>query len=291
VTPTLIRLAQPGDKAAILAFCQYTWEHEADYIPAVWDLWFADPSGHILVADLDGQAVGMTRLVQLSVTEGWWEGLRVDRAYRRAGIGSQLARAALEMSHSLDLPTLRTCVSVTNTSMHPLVQRQGFTPLGDYAVYRAPASENIPMALRQLGVDDCDRTWAAINHFETEECDPLFVVRGAKWQTLDRAALVQRLEQGWVWGLFEGDALVGLFIRSSMENPDGTLWIGWLGGTSNGLLLLLSDLHRLAHQLGFQAIGGFLPQGESRSRSLAANGYKFSDTSVYRLYAKNLAET
>ncbi|MBD2112553.1 MULTISPECIES: GNAT family N-acetyltransferase [Cyanophyceae] len=290
MTKDHIRPAQPSDKAPILDFCQHTWDDETDYIPDVWDVWFAAPTGHILVADRDGQPVGMTRLVQLSDTEGWWEALRVDRTFRRQSIGHQLTQAALSLAQSLGLTTLRTCVSVTNASMHPFMQHQGFSPLGDYAVYSATASEGVPTALRLLGVDDCDRAWAAINCFIAEEWDLLLVARGAKWQTLTPANLAQRLAQGWVWGSFEGDTLVGLFIRSQMETPDGTLWIGWLGGTTSGVQTALNDMRHLAHSLGCKAIGGFLPQSETLATLLKTGGYGFSDTSVYKLYEKRLGE-
>lgn len=290
MTKAHIRPAQPSDKAPILDFCQHTWDDEADYIPDVWDVWFADPTGYILVADINGQPVGMTRLVQLSDTEGWWEALRVDRAFRRQGIGHQLTQATLSLSQSLGLSILRTCVSVTNAPMHPFMQHQGFSPLGDYAICSAPASKSPSTVLRLLGVEDCDRAWAAINRFVAEERDLLFVARGAKWQTLTPANLAQRLGQGWVWGCFEGDILVGLFIRSQMETPDGTLWIGWLGGTTSGVQTALNDMRHLAHSLGFKAIGGFLPQSETLTVVLKAVGYECSDTSVYRLYEKCLGE-
>ncbi|MBD2259348.1 GNAT family N-acetyltransferase [Pseudanabaena sp. FACHB-2040] len=189
-----IRPVQPSDKSAVLAFCQHTWDDEADYIADVWDLWFSDPSGHILVADLSGQPIGMTRLVQFSAAEGWWEGLRVDRAYRCQGIGSQLTAAALEVGRSLGFTTLRTCVSTTNTFMHPFVHQQGFRPLGNYAVYYTEASDNAPIALQQLGSQDCDRIWDASNRFAPQKCDRLFVVRGAKWQTLTPIILIKHKE-------------------------------------------------------------------------------------------------
>lgn len=282
-----IRLAQPSDKEQILAFCQHTWDDEADYIADVWDVWFADSTGHILVADHHGQPVGMTRLVQLSDTEGWWEGLRVDRAFRRQGIAHQLTQSTLSLAQSLGLTTLRTCVSVTNAPMHPFMQHQGFSPMGDYAICSAAASEGAPTALRRLGGDDCDRAWAAINSFVAEERDRLFVARGAKWQSLTPANLAQRLAQGWVWGCFEGDTLISLFIRSYMESPDGTLWIGWLGGTAPGLQVALNDMPNLAYQLGFKAVGGFLPQREPLQQLLSATDYRFADSSVYRLYTQD----
>ncbi|MBE9111298.1 GNAT family N-acetyltransferase [Nodosilinea sp. LEGE 07298] len=282
-----IRPAQTSDKAPILAFCQHTWDDEADYIPDVWDVWFADPTGHILVADRDGQPVGMTRLVQLSATEGWWEALRVDRDFRRQGIGHQLTQSTLSLSQSLGLTALRTCVSLTNASMHPFMQHWGFSPLDDFAVHRAAASNGAPTALRLLGEDDCDRAWAAINSFVAEERDRLFVARGAKWQSITPANLAQRLAQGWVWGCFEGAILVSLFIRSYMESPDGTLWIGWLGGTASGLQVALNDMPNLAYQLGFKAVGGFLPQREPLQQLLSATDYRFADSSVYRLYTQD----
>ncbi len=282
-----IRPAQPSDKTAILAFCQHTWETESDYIPAVWDQWFADPSGHILVATLDGQPVGMSRVVQLSESEGWWEGLRVDRSYRRQGVGHQLTNAALEKSRSLGLNTLGTCVNVTNTPMHPFVLHRGFIPQGDYAIYSHKAIASVPTALQLLSAEDSDRIWAALTYFAPEEGDRLFVVSGAKWQTLTPTILLQRLEQGWVWGITSGDALVSLFIRSQMDNPDGTLWIGWLGGTPIGIQTALQDMRGLARQLRFEAIGGFLPQRQPLRQLLNTMDYQFSETHVYRLYAQD----
>ena len=285
-----IRPAHSSDKSAVLAFCQHTWDDETDYIPSVWDVWFSDPAGHILVADFKGQPVGMTRLIRLSGTEGWWEGLRVDRAYRRQGIGSRLTAAALDLAGSLGFTTLRTCVSAANAPMHPFVQRQGFESQGEFAVYSAVANDSSPIALQPLGPQECDRIWATINRFAPNKCDRLFVVRGAKWQALTPESLAQRLEQGWVWGIAQGDALTSVFMRSHMENPNGTLWIGWLGGTPEGLRVALEALPSLAHQLGFQAIGGFLPQSDALLPLLQAAGSPFSSTNAYRVYAKSLPE-
>jgi GNAT superfamily N-acetyltransferase len=279
--------AHPDDKAVILGFCQHTWEDEADYIPDVLDLWINDPLGHILVAVLNNQPVGMTRLVQLSPTEGWWEGLRVDRNYRQQGIGSLLCQAAIDTAQSLGLATLRTCVSVKNTLMQTFVQHRGFIPQGDYAVYQADAIADAPSSLQAFSFADLNTIWATISHLTLDNSRLLFVPKGAKWQALTQNALAQLLTKGWVWGLGQGNAINGLFIRSQMEDPDGTLWIGWLGGTSASLGPTLEGMRCLAHQQGFKAIGGFVPQVAPLLDLMHEKGYQFADTAAYRVYELN----
>lgn len=278
-----IRPFQATDRGTILSFCQHTWEHEEDYIPDVLEKWIANPHGHILVADLHERAVGMTRLVQLSPAEGWWEGLRVDRNYRQQGIASLLYQAAIEKAKSLSLATLRTCVSVNNTLMHTFVQHLGFNPKCDYAVYQADAITHETSALQALSSSNLDTILATIPDLTLDD-NRLFVPKGAKWQSLNQDALAQLLDKGWVWGSIEGDAIDSLFIRSQMENPDGTLWIGWLGGTSASLGPTLKHMRCLAHQEGFNAIGGFVPQVAPLLDLMHEKGYQFADTAVYGVY-------
>jgi GNAT superfamily N-acetyltransferase len=85
-----VRPAREEDKAAVLAFCEQTWEHQEDYIYRVWDKWLADERGRIFVAVVDGLPVAMQRVVLMSDDEAWWEGLRVDPNYRGRGLVSVL---------------------------------------------------------------------------------------------------------------------------------------------------------------------------------------------------------
>lgn len=281
-----IRAAKPSDKVAIVQICQHTWDNEDDYIPAVWDKWIADPCGHMLIADLNGHPVGMTRLVQLSPTEGWWEGLRVDCSSRFQGIGSRLAEATLKQAQLMRLATLRTCIHQSNTLMHSFVQRRGYNAIGDYGLYRATSLPQQPSVLQCLNLNDLNLIWSTLDQFDSRSLSRLFVCQGAKWQSLTQDALSQRLKQGWVWG-DRSDKLHSLFIRSHMDAPDGTFWFGWIGGKAARLVTTLQDVRCLAHQLGFQFVGGFLPQTNSLIASLSKADYDSLPSSIFEVYEKD----
>ena len=89
-----VRPARPEDREAVLAFCQQTWDW-GDYIEQVWDEWRHKPQDTLFVATLDGRPVGITNVRMLNDTEVWFEGMRVDPAFRQQGIAS---------AHKLILP-------------------------------------------------------------------------------------------------------------------------------------------------------------------------------------------
>ena len=283
-----IRPVCPHDKAAILAFCQHSFEDEADYIPYVWDIWVAEPAGHILVAELEGCPIGMTRLVEFSKTEGWWEGLRVDRDYRKRGIGHSLFKAVIEKAKVLGLNTLRTCVGDKNNLMQSFVRHRGWVPQGDYAVYKANAINEPPTSLRLLQPKDFDPVWTALPQLNMTVHQPLFVPQGAKWQSLNKSTLARLLDKGWVWGVFKDKTVESLFIRSRMENPVGNLWIGWVGSSLTGLPATMRDMQCLAHQEGFNAVAGFIPQLPPLLETMQNLGYQFNDKAVYQVFKIDL---
>src|SRR5260370_8455529 len=89
-----VRPARPEDREAVLAFCQQTWEW-GDYIEYVWDEWLNNPQGKLFVATRDEQPVAVANMRMLNKTEAWFEGMRVDPAFRQHGIASALFEAQL----------------------------------------------------------------------------------------------------------------------------------------------------------------------------------------------------
>lgn len=280
----IVRVAQPADKRAVLAFCQHTWTNTEDYIAAVWDQWMADPAGQILVAVLNEQPIAMTRVVQLSQQEGWWEALRVDPQYRRRGVVRCLDPAIDQYFQDRGISTIRCCVARWNSAMPDMIKRRGYQALACYQEHSAPAIEAPLKQLSQLKKSDCKTAWQLIQPMQ--ETSPLFVCRGAKWQALSIQQVQERLQTGKVWGYWQHHQLQGLLIQSHLESVDSALWVGYVTGTTDGLIELLQAMPHLAFDLNYPKVKGFFPKTAALLTVLNQAGYIASPTDEFWVYEK-----
>lgn len=279
-----VRSAIPEDKAAVLHFCQHTWPNSDDYIADVWDQWMADPAGQILVAELAGQPVAMTRVVQLSEQEGWWEALRVDPQYRGRGLVRCLDPEIDQYFQARNISTIRCCVASWNTAMPDIIQRRGYQPVACYVEHSAPAIESRLCQLGQLKEGDREAVWRMIQ--QRQEARPLFVCRGAKWQTLTIEQVQQRLQRGKIWGYRHDRGLQGLLIQSHLESADSVLWVGYMEATTQGLPGLLNEMRHLASQLKYSRVSGFFPKRKDLLAVLKQMGYEASPGDEFWVYEK-----
>jgi ribosomal protein S18 acetylase RimI-like enzyme len=129
------------DKARILAFTAHTWgEEEGDYIGDVFDAWLADRAGEFTAAVLADQVVGIAKLTDLGDGEWWFEGLRVDPAQRRKGIGEALNRYQVDLARRLGGQVMRYMTGGENTGSQTIGQRAGFEHVITFAAYLADAT-------------------------------------------------------------------------------------------------------------------------------------------------------
>src|SRR5574340_1082315 len=133
-----VRPARPEDRDAVLAFCQQTWDW-GDYIEHVWEEWLNNPQGKLFVATIDGQPVGVANVRMLNDTEAWFEGMRVDPAFRQYGIGSALSHAQFAEARDRGAATIRLITEATNSTAIHMLERGAFTRVGAYAIYQATA--------------------------------------------------------------------------------------------------------------------------------------------------------
>ena len=110
--PLTIRRARAEDREAVLAFCAQTWDW-GDYIAEVWDAWLADAARHVRRGDVGGQVMAVDKLTFLSDDEAFFEGLRIDPAYRGRGYAARfeeymLAEAARQGARVVRLLTAST---------------------------------------------------------------------------------------------------------------------------------------------------------------------------------------
>ena len=148
------RPVRADDKERILAFTFNTWgDNEDDYIKDVFDGWLADPRGQFTAAVLDDQVVGIAKLTDMGDDEWWFEGLRVDPAYRRLGVASEFNRYHVQLVKRLGGKIVRYMTGGGNLGSQTIGARVGFQHILTYTAHLAEASDSFP-APALLNVDD-----------------------------------------------------------------------------------------------------------------------------------------
>lgn len=133
-----VRPARAEDRAAVLAFCAHTWS-EGDYIEEVWGEWLSDERGELLVAVSMDHPIGLIHVALCSNDEAWLEGIRVDPAQRRRGVGRVLVSRALVAARERGAKVARLVTDHDNTASHGLIAAFGFKRVAELVHYEAPA--------------------------------------------------------------------------------------------------------------------------------------------------------
>lgn len=120
----VIRPARPGDKRAVAAFTRDTFDW-GDYVSDVFDEWLADPDGEFVVAEVEGQVVGVVRGILLSPQEAWLQGARVHPDHRRRGLGRELNAHLREWARDRGAEVARLLVEAHNAAARAQVERSG----------------------------------------------------------------------------------------------------------------------------------------------------------------------
>lgn len=84
----IIRSAEKRDKDTIETIAGKIWED--DYLGRQFEKWLED--GNFFTAEIEGKVVGCAKISILPSKTGWLEGLRVDPAFHKMGIGREFNR-------------------------------------------------------------------------------------------------------------------------------------------------------------------------------------------------------
>ncbi len=126
MTKPIVRLAREDDREAVLSFCQMLPGNKKDYIPLVWDKWIVEQKSQIFVATSDDIPVAMERVLFLSDSEAWREGLRVDSRYRNQGLSKILDLNINQYLLSKNLKVSRTMILSDNQIMANILSKKGY---------------------------------------------------------------------------------------------------------------------------------------------------------------------
>ncbi len=235
-----IRPATRGDRDAILAFCRDTFDW-GDYIEDVIDDWFDSSKGVLLVATVEGKPAGIARVAMIGATEAWFEGLRVDRQFRRLGLGRALTAACVEEARRRGATLAMIAVDASNSASLSLSEGAGFRRVARFRLMYLGDATTTP-------VDDCGVGGIRLATSDDMPALCSLLPRGLvfmDWEVVRWGpGLVQdMIRRACLWVL---ESANGLCAAALVRPDEGALFVASLCGEVQGMGQILGSAGRLA---------------------------------------------
>ncbi|HUG74382.1 MAG TPA: GNAT family N-acetyltransferase [Acidimicrobiia bacterium] len=189
----VIREAQQTDIPGIASWTSDTFSW-GDYVADALPKWISDPSGAVLVAEVDGEVAGMARVSMVSSSEAWAQGARVHPDHRRTGLGSALTERLAGWVRERGALVLRLAVEHDNETAQRHVESLGFRPVSDWWEASRLLGEGSPVPEGNGGrrVQAAERLQEA----HSAEAEPAFL----SWSAGELAIAARGLFPiNWIW--------------------------------------------------------------------------------------------
>ncbi len=288
-----VRRAQEGDREAVLAFCNQTWEW-GDYIAYVWDEWLRDENGALFVATMDGQPVGVANLRLLNAGEAWLEGMRVDPAYRQNGIANALFEAQITEALRRHALTARLITSSTNTAAIRLIERNYMRRVNVFIPFRAiplPTTTKSQYGIATPTLATLADSDEIIDYLNVSN---IFPAAGGLYNasftaySITAALIEQKIAAQQVYLLRRWDRLDGLAMVELRERRgEKSLSIGYIDGTTESISLLAYALRKMLPDFGVENIQADIPDLMMVRDAFTGAEYE-SDGSLFYIYERGL---
>jgi GNAT superfamily N-acetyltransferase len=282
-----IRQAQPTDRAAVLAFCEQTWEW-GDYIDDVWEKWQEDPSGLLLVALSANQPVGIVHIQMLNATEAWLEGMRVNPTYRRQGIARQLHLEAMAEAMRRGATTARLLTASDNTASIHLIEQLHFQRVGAFETSTATSLTRIPehnTGLDQLTLAtpaDLDEIIDYLNVSNTFPATGGLYYAGFIGYSISDMLLREKAEAGQIYLLRRWERLDGLAIAEQRTvYGQKHLFIGYIDGTTESVSLIAYTLRLKLSEMALGEVRTNVPDLMMLHDAFAGAEYEWDGHTFY----------
>jgi GNAT superfamily N-acetyltransferase len=283
-----IRPARTGDKEAVAAFTQDTFEW-GDYVADQFDNWMEDPDGIVVAAvDEDDTPVAMSYALMLSATEAWFQGARVHPDWRRKGIAGAMAAYGSEWAGDHGAQVARLAIEEWNTNAQGQVERDGFRAVGDWVRATRAVGEASPLptgnggrrvpAQEQLVRAHASEAAPAFMSWSTSPlvraARGLFAVRW-RWRRVTEADLELAAKHDALWTARSGWVLAA----QSHER----LEVGWLETREEDAVDLLRSIIDLATKLDAESVGLIVPAVSWLTAAIRRAGCDLHPMIVYEI--------
>jgi N-acetylglutamate synthase-like GNAT family acetyltransferase len=186
-----IRKAKKSDKEEVLSFCSNTFDW-GDYIDQVWDLWRADKTGRLLVAESDNNKIAMSHVaVCPDGKSAWLEGVRVHPGYRRSQVASKLIEKMVQYSMQKGARQASAIVAADNAASQRMMEKNGFEVISRWAYYSTTAdrAKRQKSEARLATAGDLGSIWQYLQQSQIYCLSAKRYVKSWHWYVLDRKAL------------------------------------------------------------------------------------------------------
>jgi GNAT superfamily N-acetyltransferase len=270
-----IRPARADDRQAMERFCAHTFDW-GDYIPEVWDDWLADEQGLVIVGELAGHVVALSKITFHTPDQAWLAGMRVDPEYRRRGIAGAFLEYSLSFAHERGARVARLGTGHHNTAVHCITARAGMERVGCYAAWFAkPLPDSPPPEFlssdQATQIQDFLQTSPVLSH-----CHGLYS-SGWAWQELSTGRLHHLLGKGQIAAQFAPDGSLAAVAPVSAETHGEEMWVYFSDGDPSAVTSLAFAIRGYAAQIGAQRVGAMLPDVAWQREAFRAAGYGFGE--------------
>jgi ribosomal protein S18 acetylase RimI-like enzyme len=239
-----IRQASKEDRDAIIAFCRDTFDW-GDYIEEVIDDWLDSSEGVLFVALHEGRPAGIARVAMAGPGEARFEGLRVDRQFRRLGLGNALTAACVEEARRRGARLAMITVDASNTASLSLSERAGFRRVARYRLldlgeaaetqasggHAAQASAGAAIdGVRRATRDDIPALWSLLPRE--------FIFLGWEFVRWSTGLIEDVIRRGRLW---VSESTDGPCAAAVVSPDEGAVYISGLCGQAQGMERILQS--------------------------------------------------
>jgi GNAT superfamily N-acetyltransferase len=283
-----IRQARAEDRAAVLAFCEHTWDW-GDYISSVWDEWLSDPAGQLLVALDDSLPVGIVHFRMQNATDAWQEGMRVAPGHRQQGIARRLSLEASAEAMRRGATTVRLLTESTNVASIHMVEQHHFRRVGVFLPATATPLTEAPRR-RVYGLEDLapavpEDLDDIVDYLNVSNLFPAvggLYYEGFEGYRISDTLLKEKIQAGQIYLLRRWERLDGIAIAEAREGRQGRhLFIGYIDGTTESISLIAYALRRRLPELKLDAVRASVPDLMMVRDAFTGAGYDFDESTFY----------
>lgn len=268
----------------MVEFTRTIWEGH-DYLPKAWDAWLADPHGRLYVGEVAGRPVATGRVVLLSPTQAWLEGLRVGPDYQGRGYARRMHD--FTVASALAIPGVERvglATSWENEAVHHMSLASGMHLVGDFHYTVAPAGANDAPEPTVFSPEDFTAVRALVDASECARLAVGHMANGWQFPLLTDELLARLLAAGGVVGYARAEQPLALaLLGKNKERAD--VWIGFLAGDDHVAIQELGcALRRRALDVPDARARAMLPAGLSGYAALRAAGFGDHQDGEFHVY-------